>query len=135
MPIIDYAPNFKTEDFECHCKRCAKLYARTPDAAPRTKPDIIAAVQRLRDMLDEPLNISRGVSCEAHNAEIGGARDSRHLPQHADAIDIACANSQKAYRIVWQAMEMKEFKVIRVYKMHIHLDMRPGPFLFLASPE
>lgn len=36
--------------------------------------------------------------------------------------------------IVHMAMLSEDFKVYRVYPHHVHLDARPGPTMFLASP-
>lgn len=121
--------NFKLSDFQCHCEACAHDPNR-----PHTKPEVMAAVQALCDSMGQPVRISRGVSCESHNQSVGGASDSRHLPQHADAIDAGVADSHEAYLIVRMAMYNGDFTAYRVYPHHVHLDMRPGPARFIASP-
>lgn len=128
---LTYAPNFKFSDFTCRCSVCSPRSA----TQPATKREVIEALQSLRDALGEPLVVTRGVSCKAHNAEVGGARDSRHLPEHADAVDLACTDSAKAFRIIQHAISLGDFTVIRVYEKHVHLDCRSGPRRFLASPE
>ena len=91
--------------------------------------------QRIRNDLGRPVEVTRGVSCAAHNAALGGAPDSRHLPRHADAIDIACASPRERYEVVFAAMKNPAWTAIRVYAGHVHLDQRPGPRIFIASPE
>lgn len=129
---MDIAPNFKVTDFQCHCAACAEDPSR-----PRTKDEVIIAVQAIRDFLGKPIVVSRGVSCEAHNKAVGGAEDSRHLPSHRDAVDIAVDNASDAYDIVQVAMfELnfsERFTAYEVCKKHVHLDMRPGPYLFIAG--
>jgi len=41
----------------------------------------IVALQRFRDLSGAPLRIGSGCRCEKHNAEVGGAPGSKHLPQ------------------------------------------------------
>ncbi len=125
--------NFDRADFKCRCDTCAK----DPDS-PVTINAVIAAVQRLRDRLGAPVSISRGVSCAEHNKAVGGAPDSRHLPEHRDAVDInTYGSSALAMRIVTGAIAEPAFTCIRVYDHHVHLDCRPlaGVRWFLASPE
>lgn len=131
----DWLIDFDLDDFRCHCQTCVKI----PDR-PHTKIEVIRAVQDMRSELGRPVVISRGVSCEAHNADVGGASDSRHLPQHADAVDVVASSSREAYQVVEQAMGCEKdyetpWRAIRVYKHHVHLDARPGPRIFIASPE
>ncbi len=126
----DIAENFLRTDFQCRCSACSSDGMR-----PATNSIIVQAVQRLRNIIGAPLTITRGVSCAAHNAAIGGAADSRHLPEHADAVDIQAGNSIWAMMIVQAAMTIAEFTTFRVYEHHVHLDGRLGPRRFLSSPE
>lgn len=126
-PIL---PNFKLSDFQCHGAECAHDSNRL-----HSKNEVMAGVQAIRDFLGEPLRVTRGVSCAIHNKAAGGAPDSRHLPEHRDAVDIACADSQEAYRIVNAAIRQRFFTTLRVYAGHVHLDARLGPYSFIASPE
>lgn len=126
----DITANFNKTDYQCRCGACASNELR-----PATKDEVVQAVQRVRDRLGLPLSVSRGVSCSAHNAAIGGAPDSRHLPEHADAVDIVAANSIFAAVIVAGVLAEPVFTAIRVYDDHVHADARPGPRRFIASPE
>lgn len=126
----DWLTNFEISDFQCHCARCAG----NPDR-PYSKEDVLRGVQMIRNELQRAVDVTRGVSCPAHNAEVGGADDSRHLPQHADGVDIGTDNSHEAFEIVRVAMKNPAWKAFRVYAYHVHLDQRPGPALFISSPE
>ncbi len=125
--------NFTLDDFRCHCEDCKNA----PDR-PHTRVEIIRAVQDLRDFLGKPLRVTRGVSCPAHNQAVGGGDDSRHLPDHADAVDLAYDGAREAYVIVEWAIDETPgdlktvFTAFEVCTDHIHLDGRPGPRLFLA---
>ncbi len=126
----DVTANFNKADFQCHCAACA-----SDELRPATKIEVVQAVQRIRDYFRAPISISRGVSCEEHNRAIGGAHDSRHLPEHADAVDIETPGSIEAALIVQFAYLEGTFSTFRVYEHHVHLDARPGPRRFIASPE
>lgn len=129
MTDFSFLQNFKLTDFQCHCPACADDPSR-----PYTKIGVMRAVQALRDRLGKPLVVTRGVSCVAHNKSVGGAGDSRHLPEHADAVDIATADAHEAYVVVYGAIQ-GGWTALRVYGGHVHMDMRPGEVIFIASPE
>lgn len=126
----DITKNFSKSDFQCCCVVC-----REDPARPATKSEAINALQDVRDFLGKPLIVNRGVSCPAHNGALGGAGDSRHLPQHADAIDLACNGSEEAYRIVRALITLGKFTFIEVSPHHIHIDMRPGEKRLITGPD
>lgn len=77
-----YEPKyFKPSEFRCKGKEC------------RDKPDPVMNETQLRrlDMLREkacvPLHVNCGYRCKIHNAEVGGAPESRHMK--CDATDIS----------------------------------------------
>lgn len=127
---LPFLKNFKISDFQCHCPECAKN-----DDRPFTKVEVLRSLQIVRDLYGKPMRVARGLSCASHNAAIGGAGDSRHLPEHADAVDVAHNGSDEAYEIVNAFMIEGDFTTLRVYPHHVHADMRPGPHRFIASPE
>ncbi len=130
MSDLSFLKNFTIDDFSCRCPACAANPAR-----PHSKPDVMASTQALRDRLGKPVWISRGVSCEARNKAVGGAPDSRHLPHHADAVDIVIVDSHEGFAVVEGLMADPRWTCIRVYPKHVHADQRPGVRRFLASPE
>jgi hypothetical protein len=120
--------NFKFLDFRCRCRRCFDN-----EDSPITNLKTVRALQRARERFGKPIIVTRGVSCAEHNAEIGGAKDSRHLPEHADAFDVLVTDSREAWLLV--AAFMAESLTVRVYDDHIHCDDRPTGPIFIASPE
>lgn len=81
---------------------------------------LIGALENLRGQVGKPLVIVSGYRTSAHNAEVGGAIDSRHL--HGDAADL-----EPGYATVTQAEEAG-FVGIGTKDGHAtHVDMRPGP--------
>lgn len=117
----DLTANFSRVEFMCPCYECGAH----PDR-PYTKIEVVNALQDLRNFLRESLRINRGVSCAAHNAAIGGARDSRHLPEYRDGADMESGSSEKTYRIIRYLMMQNAFTFIEICPKHIHVDMRPG---------
>lgn len=113
--------DFDLDDFRCKCSMCAENPMR-----PATKMPVIQAVQSLRDYLSRPLIVTCGVRCPAHNQAVGGAPDSRHLPEFADAVDIYTDNSREADQIMEAVYHLSRFTVKEVCAHHIHLDQRPG---------
>ena len=126
----DITKDFNRDDFRCHCTACLENVLR-----PATKIDVVEAVQRLRDILGTPVKVTCGVRCETHNRDVGGAPASRHLPEYSDAVDIYTDGSVQAAMIVGAAWQISTFTAFRVYGQHVHLDARPGPRRFIASPE
>lgn len=124
--------NFDVVDFQCRCAACAENPSR-----PVTDKLLVNIVQNLRDRMGKPIIVSCGVRCEAHNRAVGGAPDSRHLPHHRDAVDIAYSSSQEAYELVYHAMISGNFTCIEACKRHIHLDIRPTsePILLVSLGE
>lgn len=61
--------NFSRDEFACGCG-CGL-------AEPH--PALVIGLQRLRDVLREPVHVLSGSRCAAHNARVGGSRGSFHL--------------------------------------------------------
>lgn len=72
-------PDFHLSEFMCKC--CGK-------GADIVRPELLQALQRVRDDWGKPMTIDCGYRCPAHNAAVGGAPDSAHLTgQAADILD------------------------------------------------
>lgn len=94
--------------------------------------ELVEALELIRREYGSPIHITSGVRCAKHNEAIGGSRLSRHVV--GDAVDVACTDSAARYRLVELAMK-HGVKCIKVYPKHLHLDMRPGHFIFLDSED
>ena len=72
---------FKLEEFRCKCKSYCTGY---PDTL---KKELLVNLDNLRVHYKEPINISSGLRCKKHNAEIkGSSKDSGHLTGKASDI-------------------------------------------------
>lgn len=69
-------PHFTREEFRCRCSRCGGF-----PAEPKEK--LVRLAERVRTHFDAPAAVSSGVRCPAHNAEVGGVKNSRHLTGQA----------------------------------------------------
>ncbi len=121
----DLRKDFSAREFECPCAKCSRNGVVPTDT-------VLDALQGVRDALGEPLRITSGVRCVAHNAAVGGAASSRHLPAYRDAVDIQALDSTFRYLLI-MALYTHGAKAIRVYPRHVHADWRPGPPLFILS--
>ena len=63
---------FRKDEFRCTCGRCGGF-----PAEPTEK--LVRMVDKVREHFGAPATISSGVRCAAHNAEVGGVANSRHL--------------------------------------------------------
>jgi hypothetical protein len=71
-------PNFSPAEFRCrHCGQGDDI----------VKPELLAALQRLRDLYRKPMSVTSGYRCPVHNKAIGGAKRSAHLT--GEAADIS----------------------------------------------
>lgn len=72
--------HFKREEFRCRCPRCGGF-----PAEPKEK--MVRLAEQVRTHFDAPATVSSGVRCPAHNAEVGGVSNSRHL--YGQAVDLS----------------------------------------------
>jgi len=62
--------NFKLREFLCpHCGEGATI----------VKPELFAALERVRKHYGKPMPVNSGYRCPVHNAKIGGAPRSAHV--------------------------------------------------------
>ncbi len=71
--------NFHLIEFLCrHCGKGEDI----------VKPELLTALQKLRDLWGKPMRLTCGYRCPQHNAEVGGAKHSAHMTgQAADVED------------------------------------------------
>ncbi len=107
---------FTTADFDCHCTR------------PTCKSTLVCDL--LVESLEEfweivgPFGIDSGFRCDAHNAEIHGAKESRHTK--GDAADCKSKTGLRGNLMARQAEGVKGFREggIGIYPTFCHADTR-----------
>ena len=77
----DLSKNFNRSEFACKGKNCCGHSAAV-------HPDLVDALQALRDHIGKPLSITSGFRCNRHNKAVGGAEQSFHTL--GMAADVSC---------------------------------------------
>lgn len=116
--------NFFLDEYECNCGRA------DCDAPKYPKFDFVDKLQAVRDACGFALRITSWVRCDFWNRAIGGAKSSKHKTGYA--VDIACVNSVKRRKLVYELLK-HGFSVV-VYSTWIHADLgRPEPILLWGN--
>ncbi len=125
----DMAPNFFRSEFAC------KDGCGLDSIDPRT----VQHLQTVRDKLGEPVFVTSGCRCKRHNAAVGGAPDSQHLPakdrpdeaddpgEDCTASDIAVRSMAPHELAAYIETNIPEFENggIGIYPSWVHVDLGP----------
>jgi uncharacterized protein YcbK (DUF882 family) len=90
-------------------------------------PELVYALQRLRNIVGAPIYVTSGYRCERHNERVGGSPDSQHL--RGLAADIWCEKFASS-QLMMTAEQVTGFDEggIGEYPTHVHVDIRDdGP--------
>jgi uncharacterized protein YcbK (DUF882 family) len=103
--------DFNSNEFDCPCNECTTTIIDL---------DHVAALQKLRDVLNKPIQINSAYRCPSHNKNVGGASNSRHVV--GDATDITVAGLTPS-----QVADICEpmFNGLGRYDTFTHVDSRP----------
>jgi hypothetical protein len=117
-PFVHFVP----EEFACKC--CGLMVVDF---------NLLQMVEDVRTELGVPFVITSGTRCENHNAEVGGARASAHLPKGgvSHAVDIKCVNDVLRGKMA-EAFYKKGIRRMEASDMHLHVDNAdylPAPML------
>ena len=119
----DLSENFSLSEFLCKCGMC------DPAKLPPPSPELISALQRVRTHYGQPMRITSGVRCEAHNAAAGGIPGSAHTLGHA--VDIEVLNSRERYDLLCLAFK-SDVTRIGIARTFLHLDTSPSHARYVA---
>ena len=113
----DLSKNFSRSEFACKGTNCCG------HSAP-VHPELISALQYLRDQLNLPLSITSGFRCNRHNESVGGATQSFHTL--GMAADVTCPDGMTAEDLAQAAETIPAFQQggIGIYPSWVHLDVR-----------
>lgn len=106
---------FSTKEMECHC---------TKEECKEQKicKDLIDKLDSLRKEYKNPIKVTSGYRCEAHQKELAeGGKETAKNSQHVlgNAADISSKNIEKLYELCDKA-----FLCVGKAKSFVHLDLR-----------
>lgn len=112
----DLSANFSKSEFACHCG-CG---------ANNVNPDLVNALQLVRDALSKPILITSGVRCEKHNAHQGGAKHSQHLLGKAADIHVEGMTTKALHDFILTNNGIFGFRGVGFYPKQgfVHVDVR-----------
>lgn len=105
---------FGRHEFACKCGKCGGYPVEPKEA-------FVRKLDAFRERVGEPVYINSGIRCAAHNAAVGGAKDSRHL--YGDATDIR-RNGKTPEQLYEIADEIFRDGGVGLYDWGIHVDDR-----------
>ena len=117
-PEVDFwstVQYFGRHEFVCKCGEHCSGYPVEPSET------LVRFLDAFREAVGEPVYVGSGVRCVQHNADVGGAPQSRHL--YGDAADIRCAG--KTPRELYDLADaMLPHGGLGLYDWGIHVDTR-----------
>lgn len=92
----------------------------------RVTKRMVAALDRVRDVIGRPIRIISGYRDPEHNARVGGAKYSRHLISDAVDINLRGMSAAQRYTLMWHLLS-QGFTSFGSYARStnmLHADMR-----------
>ena len=147
IPAIWWKEKLRLDGHGVNAIRISKDFTLDEFESPDTSEVMVSAtllrlLQKLRDLLKQPIVITSGYRTPEHNKVVGGAKDSYHLRGmaadlivHAQSPNPKDPNYPKLYdrrKLALQALRVG-FRTVIIYtspdkmKPHVHVDVRePG---------
>ena len=106
--------HFDSAEFDCKC--CGK-------GGDKVNPKLIKLLEAIREKVGEPVYVTSGYRCEAHNKAVGGKPKSQHMLGNAADIYIESKSPSKLVQILEANFHIGG---IGVYARFVHVDVREG---------
>lgn len=117
---LQLSKNFKVREFAC----------KDGTISTPISQELVTMLQRLRDRLGVPINISSAYRTPKYNKAVGGSTNSQHL--YGKAADITC--SVDPLVVAWVAQDLGFHGVeCGIGSNYVHVDMRAG-WWFAVKP-
>lgn len=112
--------NFNLSEFAC------KSGEETPEEIIPVLKELAEQLQALRDEVGLPININSGYRSPAHNAKIGGVKNSQHTKGTAADIVVVGQSPRETRRIIQTLIKSGKMKEggIGAYNSFTHYDIR-----------
>tara|TARA_R110000868_G_C10748584_1_gene752991 strand:+ start:173 stop:541 length:369 start_codon:yes stop_codon:yes gene_type:complete len=111
----DLTKNFSRSEFKCQGVGCC-------DKSKEIDIGIVSILQVLRDFFGETVKVTSAIRCDTHNANVGGAKRSKHLA--GIACDIVVSNHTPSEVYDFLCYIMRDYGGIIQYKSFVHVDIR-----------
>lgn len=108
---------FKREEFRC---KCGGKYCDGFPSEPSSK--LVSLADRIRDHYGVPMIVSSGVRCAAHNKNVGGVANSRHLRGLAMDFTVKNESADTVLEYVWKQPEVRYAYKIDANYVHMDVD-------------
>lgn len=113
----DLTEHFSRSEFACKCG-CG---------LDNIDMEAVRALQSARYLIGVPVIVHRGCSCAAHNAAVGGAPASMHLPQEDGFCKAVDSHAQgKTIRQWFDALNQQPIFMRGGLEINVHPDGTPG---------
>lgn len=112
--------NFHIDEFK------SKDGAQTPEDVKQNLLELAQNLQKVRDLIDEPIYINSGYRSPEHNAKVGGVKGSYHTKGMASDIKVNGLTPEQLYTIIAQMIEQGSIKQggLGLYSNFVHYDIR-----------
>ncbi len=111
---MNLTKNFTRRELQCPCG-CTKC---------DMEPDLLVALQRIRDNMKRPLIITSGFRCAEKNRQVGGSLQSQHLRGRAVDINIKDWANSDVYRLLMFALREQKINGFGFHEDFLHIDCR-----------
>ena len=91
-------------------------------------PALGRAWDQIRNVLDQPIQVTLGYRCPRHNKAVGGSKNSQHLA--GNALDIACRHIDLESVLIFRLLLDAGFRGIGHGRGIFHIDVRPDPYFW-----
>lgn len=106
---------FSRQEFACKCGKCGGFPAQLEEKLVRT-------ADRLRRDFGAAVIVSSGVRCPAHNANVGGVANSRHLTGKAMDFRVVGKTAKEVLYYVNRQPEIRYAYAIDPYFVHMDVE-------------
>lgn len=106
---------FKKEEFKCKCGKYCNGYPADVSA------ELLALADNVRAHFGAPVSVSSGLRCSIHNANVGGASQSRHMS--GKAMDF-CVRGKTAAEVLAYVKTLKGVRyTYAINSTYVHMDV------------
>jgi uncharacterized protein YcbK (DUF882 family) len=125
MTMKKKVPNQLTKNFHIDEFK-SKDGAQTPEDVKQNLMELAQNLQKVRDLIDEPIYINSSYRSPERNKAVKGEKNSYHLKGMAADIRVNGLTSEQLYTIIAQMIEQGTIKQggLGLYSNFVHYDIR-----------